>query len=94
MSSKGKINQYTCATCGKSITTIDRDDGVTPMMLACRATPGCWGTSVSHMYHSSLQSLTPDHEWYRPDKLPKDRDMRQYVKQGGLLIRKLAQKEA
>lgn len=83
-----RINQYTCWTCGGVITTIDRDKGVTPAMLACRATEGCEGTMHSHRYQVS-PTLKPDHEWYKPAKLPKDREMQQYIEMGGLVVRKI-----
>ena len=81
------INQYTCSTCGGTITTIDRNVGTTPMMLVCRATEGCYGSMHSHMYTVD-QNLTPDHEWYKPAKLPKG-EMREHVQMGGLLIRRI-----
>ena len=83
---KDGINQYTCTTCGGSITTIDRADGTTPMFLGCRATEGCAGRMMSSMYRV-VQTLTPGWEWYRPKKF-KGRD-RQYLQSGGLLIRKI-----
>lgn len=86
VSYKGRINQYTCEVCGGVITTIDRDDGTTPMILNCRATPGCPGTSISSMYRVD-QTLTPDHEWYKPARLPRNRNLRDHVERGGLLIR-------
>lgn len=82
-----RINQYKCRTCGGVITTIDRNAGTTPMMLACRATEGCDGTMFSAMYRVD-PNLTPDWEWYKPAKLPKG-DIRDYVEAGGLLIRKI-----
>jgi len=82
-----RINQYTCRTCGGVITTIDRDEGTTPMMLACRATRGCDGSMFSSMYRVAPY-LTPEWEWYRPEKLPKG-EMRDYVEAGGLLLRKI-----
>lgn len=86
VSYKGRINQYTCEVCGGVITTIDRDEGTTPYMLRCRATHGCPGSARSAMYRVD-QTLTPDHEWYRPDKPPRDPAMRQHVELFGLLIR-------
>lgn len=83
---QGKKNQYTCDTCGGVITTVDLDEGTTSMFLACRATEDCNGRMISSMYRVD-QSLEPTHEWYTPEKLPKDRAMRQHVKMGGLLIR-------
>lgn len=85
-----RLNQYTCWTCNGVITTIDRDEGVTPAMLACRVTEGCDGTMHSHRYMVD-SNLTPDYEWYTPAKLPRDPDMREYVERGGLLIRKIEQ---
>lgn len=87
-----RINQYTCATCGGVITTIDRHEGATPMMLNCRVTQNCPGTMWSHGYTVD-QTLTPDYEWYKPAKLPKDREMRQYIQMGGLEIRRIADAE-
>jgi hypothetical protein len=54
-----RLNQYVCRTCGGVITTIDRDEGVTPMMLACRATTDCDGSMFSAMYRVD-PNLTPD----------------------------------
>ena len=88
-----RINQYRCELCGGVITTIDRHEGVTPMMLACRATEGCPGTSWSRGYTVD-QTLTPDYEWYRPAKLPKNHEARQYIEMGGLDIRKIVKNEA
>lgn len=82
------INQYTCSSCGGTITTIDRNQGTTPMMLVCRATEGCYGSMRSHGYAVD-QNLTPNWEWYKPAKLPKG-EMREHVQMGGLLIRKIA----
>lgn len=82
-----RINQYTCRTCGGVITTVDRDEGTTPMMLACRATQGCTGSMMSSMYRVAPY-LTPVWEWYKPEKLPKG-EMREYVEMGGLLLRKI-----
>lgn len=92
MSYKGKINQYTCQLCGGHIVTIDRDEGTTAMLLGCRATPGCKGSMVSEMYQVD-QTLTPDHEWYKPHKVPRDPGMRDHVQRGGLLLRKIESPE-
>lgn len=83
-----RLNQYTCELCGGVITTVDRDPGTTPMFLNCRATPGCTGRMVSSMYRVP-SGLEPTHEWYKPDKLPRDPGMRDHVQRGGLLIRKI-----
>lgn len=84
--SERRINQYTCTTCGGAITTIDRDAGTTPMFLNCRATEGCGGRMQSHMYRVD-PTLEPEWEWYKPTN-PKGAD-REYVKMGGLLIRRI-----
>ena len=85
---RNKINQYTCWTCHGEITTVDRQEGTTPAMLACRVTEGCNGTMHSHRYTCG-QNLTPDYEWYKPEKLPRNPDMRLHVEMGGLMLRKI-----
>lgn len=55
---KERKNAYYCETCIRYTVTIDRDEGVTPMFLACRASghepddPAnpCKGQSTSMMY--------------------------------------------
>jgi hypothetical protein len=83
---KNRINTYTCKTCRNHIVTEDVNVGTTPMMLACRATPGCSGSMLSGMYKVD-QTLVPTHEWYKPAKLPKEPGMREHVKMGGLMLR-------
>jgi len=92
MSLERPINEYTCRTCGMTIRTIDRDEGVTPMMINCRATKDCDGTMFSSMYRTN-QTYPPQFEWYKPAKLPKDRDMREYIEMGGLMIRSIKGKK-
>jgi len=85
----GQINQYTCQVCGGTITTIDRDQGVTPFMLSCQISGTCTGNMQSS-YYLVNQSLTPTHEWYKPtDKVPKG--FREYVRKGGLMLRKIGE---
>lgn len=87
--SEPRINQYTCRICGKYIVTIDRDEGTTPMMLNCRATNDCDGTMFSGMYRI-MPGLKPNYEWYKPENLDGfDRDMREHIEMGGLVIRKI-----
>src|SRR3954452_18392660 len=57
MSRENKKNAYFCDTCNHYIVTIDVDEGVTPMFLACRYLGDprdpkntCEGTSHSMMY--------------------------------------------
>lgn len=87
MSFEGRINQYTCDTCGGTITTVDHADGATPMMLACQTSSTCMGRMMSRMYRVD-QTLTPTHEWYKPTGKVK-KIYRQHVAMGGLLIRKI-----
>lgn len=87
--SEPRINQYTCRTCGKYIVTIDRDVGVTPAMLNCRATHGCSGIMDSARYRVR-PGLKLNYEWYKPENLDGfDRDMREHIEMGGLVIRKI-----
>ena len=89
---KGEKNSYTCQVCGKSIVTIDIDDGVTPFMLACRATPGCAGIMRSGFYVAVDQSAEPDYEWFMPKSFKGySREMVEHLKKGGLDIRKAAE---
>lgn len=62
MSTEGKKNAYFCESCQGYVITIDRDEGVTPMFLACRvkgdpkdAANDCDGRMTSTMY--------PDEPW-------------------------------
>jgi len=84
---RNRINVYTCMMCGRSVVTEDVAEGVTPVYLGCRATPGCQGTMQSHFYRV-LQTLRPTWEWYRPDSLDGlTPQSRQHVQDGGLLCR-------
>lgn len=83
-----RINVYTCRTCGQSIVTVDLVEGTTSMYLTCQVTERCGGRMISGMYRVD-QTLTPTHEWYKPEKLPRDMAMRQHVEMGGLLLRKV-----
>lgn len=65
----GSINAWKCDKCGRITGAVHIDDGVTPMLLACHATPECDGIAVSAGYP---QSLIPaevinaiDWEWRR-----------------------------
>jgi hypothetical protein len=86
-----RLNAYDCKACGGSIVTVDQDEGVTPMTLACRATEGCRGTSYSRFYRAD-PTLTPTWEWYTPGKRELRRmspEMRDHIKRGGLALRKI-----
>jgi len=91
MSLQTPINQYICQECGRSIVTIDRDQGVTPFMLRCRETKGCSGMMQSSFYMAD-QTLTPAYEWRKPTKgeyLRMSAPMRQHIDRGGLEIYKI-----
>ena len=70
----GQKNAYYCETCGLYTLTIHRDDGVTPMFLACRAAGDvetCQGRAVSMMYRDvdsapAHVQREPAWEWVRP----------------------------
>jgi hypothetical protein len=82
-----RLNRYTCRDCRQSIITVDRDEGVTPFMLLCRATEGCRGFSYSSMYRGVTG--TPTYEWRKPtpaEYLAYPPAMREHVDQGGLDI--------
>lgn len=86
--SENKTNIYECTACFRPVVTIDRDNGVTPMFIAC---PVCKEMSHSHMYLVD-QSLRPTHEFYRPpfSTFKKLFGSEQYhVGQGGLMLRKI-----
>ena len=90
MNSK-RVNYYKCQECSMGIFTVDREKGVTPMFLACRATPDCNGMMVSSGYpHDDWFSLTPvKYEWYKPDLDDIQGDEYEHVIRGGLLLRRL-----
>jgi hypothetical protein len=90
----GRENPYVCQSCGKLTTTVHVDDGVTPFMLNCRATPGCKGMSYSSFYPKGPRPAhvpPPAWEWYRPadDQPLKDWEA-DHVAQGGVLLRPAA----
>ena len=96
MSPKGRENVYICEFCGGFTTTIDVDEGVTPMFLDCRAsgkTGNCPGMAVSQMYPEGRRPghiPPPTFEWYRPspEEVEKmDPAMQDHISKGGLEIR-------
>src|SRR5262249_2016093 len=89
MSLQQPINVYNCLKCDGWIVTIDRDEGVTPMMLRCLASKGCDGMMESAFYMVADEILTPTYEWRRPSKgeyLRMKASMRAHIDQGGLEI--------
>ena len=95
-------NAYVCPKCKAPTVTVDVDDGVTPMFLGCRATPGCDGMAQSSMYPKEPRPPwvpEPAWEWYRPTlKQAKKKEARypgtlDHVRRGGLLLRPRTGKE-
>lgn len=103
MERAGLINVYTCDKCGARHVTRNRDAGVTPFLIGCRAMVKagkgkmvqCDGLAQSCCYHTN-QNEKPRFEWYRPlademdglDKWSKD-----HTSKGGLLLRELPREE-
>lgn len=88
---KDEKNIYQCDACRGVIVTVDRDEGVTPFMIDCRATEGCGGVMKSHFYRCD-QTYRAEFEWYRPGRLERlflNRRTKEHVKMGGLLLRKV-----
>lgn len=94
------INCYVCKRCDKPTRTVNRDEGVTPFAIECRATPGCGGPATSLMYRCS-PTERPGWEWIRPTaeefeewltahRMERFRgELEQHVSRGGMLLRKL-----
>lgn len=63
-------NIWTCETCERSIHARDIDEGVTPFMLQCFATPDCDGEMYSRMYrvNDSWATIPITHEWWLPNE--------------------------
>ena len=90
MSLIGKCNSYRCDTCKKIIVTVDRDDGVTPFMLGCRATKNCGGMMQSAMYTDWRRN--PTFEWRKatPEEYAKaSPGMKEHFDMGGLDIHRI-----
>lgn len=88
----GSVNAYRCMKCGADTVTIDVDEGVTPMFLGCKATPGCDGTAQSLEYFADDigPDPVPTYEWYRPTlkwARRKGMEVLSHVRQGGLMLR-------
>jgi hypothetical protein len=92
MSLQTQLNRYDCQECKGHIITIDSDEGVTPFMLGCRATPGCKGMMRSAFYRGITGA--PTFEWRKPtDKELSECSlgMLDHFMQGGLDIHPLQQ---
>lgn len=91
MSCVGKVNVYTCPVCRGETVTIDVDEGVTPFMIACRATARCNGWAKSSMYRPRTGHAPPAWEWYKPSASEAAKlspGMRAHVEMGGLDLRR------
>jgi hypothetical protein len=88
----GKINIYTCNKCFGQIITIDSACGVTPFMLACRATKDCDGDMMSAGYMVD-QNLKPTYEWYKQNSIMATRATREHIRKGGLSIKKIKESD-
>ena len=95
MEKAGQINAYTCIKCGEDTVTVNRDEGVTPFIIGCRAgfPDTCNGEARSQCYNVS-QALVPTHVWYRPDEAETKRLEKrhgevtgEHIRQGGLWLR-------
>lgn len=89
MSLVGRKNAYVCKECDGQTVTVDRDDGVTPFMLRCRATVGCRGFAQSSFYDCD-QALAATHEWYAPspsERLASSHAAQDHYRNGGLALR-------
>ena len=94
MTFQGKKNLYVCVNCGQRIITVDRDEGVTPFMIGCREGGGLCPGSAYSTFYTVDQSVTPTHEWYRPDAAEAKklgRLWRDHLAGGGLKLRKIAE---
>lgn len=95
---RGAENVYTCRLCRGYTVTVDRDEGVTPFLLGCRASGregDCKGMAESNFYPkgprpSHIQA--PVWEWYTPEASEYkflSGPIKEHVDKGGLLIRKI-----
>jgi hypothetical protein len=96
VSRRGEINGWRCDACGEHTYCVHIDDGVTPMFLGCRATPGCSGRGVSLMYPAPpVPQYVLDEvawEWFKPSPRRVRRmepAMRDHIEKGGLELREL-----
>lgn len=87
MEKSGMKNKYVCQSCGKSIITLNVNDGTTPFAIACRASPACVGLMYSQFYGVD-QRLPAQFEWFKPDTLEGySREMKEHIENGGLVLR-------
>lgn len=90
----GAVNVYVCRTCKGRIVTKNRQEGTTPFMTGCHATPDCKGTMQSMGYRVN-QDEVPTHEWFRPvttgerRRWLRDPGTAEHVRMGGLVLREV-----
>jgi hypothetical protein len=91
-------NVYTCRKCGGFTVTVDLDEGITPYLLACRASGkhgDCPGMAESSGYPIGPRPKhipDPQWEWYKPGELElreASPELRDYALHGGLFLRRL-----
>ena len=63
-------NAYTCDVCDRHIVTNDTDEGCTPMIIGCVATPDCPGHMHSHWYRGPVvaSDRLTTHEFRKPTR--------------------------
>ena len=93
-----KVNGYTCDRCPARIVTVNRADGVTPFMVLHSHAPEhglvpCSEQFIKSCFYRVPQDLEPTHEWYKPEKAPRDRYEREHWEQGGLSLRRIVRPE-
>jgi hypothetical protein len=82
-----KLNIYQCQVCRGMICTVDRDEGVTPFGIDCKAKSGCAGPMLSSFYRVWPRTI-PTWEWYRPASTEGMKPaVKEHVSKGGLLLR-------
>lgn len=77
-----KKNQYVCPE-GHSTVTIEHDEGTTPFLIKCTK---CTCMAMSRFYRVDREAK-PTHEWYKPDIMTVKPYEKEYVLNGGLLLR-------
>lgn len=98
---RGRINGWICDHCGLPTYAVHVDHGVTPMLLACRASGrlnDCPGMAVSMGYPAPKPPADVVHntlwEWYRPAEIELAKmstGMQDHVRNGGLAIREITE---
>jgi hypothetical protein len=91
----GRWNLYTCDTCGGRVTTVDRHEGTTPALMACRASRNCSGAMRSSFYVLPPDAPKPSYEWFRASRQQVRRMERshrgaaEHHASGGLFLRRI-----